>query len=83
MIGKRVKALEISPQAIVSLLIGGRSFTILEGLPDDAKGLCLHHDCLRDRTRLLVESESFPVLQEGDCIEDIALPVIRENFTGR
>ncbi len=84
--GMRVKRLLVSPEFIVDMSKnGGVHVETTNGLPEDAKYVSQYFDPERACISIVIKSESFPEIAQGDIIpviENPAFRTIRDETTG-
>lgn len=76
---KRVKILPLSPWALVEMLKPGRHAweVTANPLPADAEIVRFHYDHNTDCFWLVLQSDIFPEVPEGDQLMRLPLPIIR------
>lgn len=77
-IPRRLKYMLVSAAVFVSMCKDGERFECIVGLPKDATFFGAWYEYARNELRVIVESDSYPLLMEGEQMQEIfPLPQFR------
>ncbi len=62
---KRVRVIELAPEALLSLLIKGRRYAITDGIDANTKLVKVHYEPLANTLYLAVQNELYEMVEDG------------------